>query len=118
MKAVLYTEDMEPITVIDVPLSLWQQMERGLVVRFCIHNSPKLAANYTPPEKETMRYVQVFGEILERRGKKHLMLFTRDEEFAMLLKAAFLPGQYGEVHARQRDARVQGFLQAIRNYGG
>lgn len=117
MKAVIYTEDMEPITVIDIPLGLWQALEHGRVVRFEIKNPLKLNVNYSEPERIQARTVHIHGELLVRRGKKHLMLFTRDEEFAMLLKAAFLPGQYGEVQARQRDARVQGFLQALRNYG-
>ena len=48
-----------------------------------------------------------------RRGQTHWMLFTNDEESAMLLKSAFLPGQQKEVQMREQQAFAKGFWSAI-----
>ena len=45
------------------------------------------------------------------------MLFTHDEETALQMKAAFLPGQLGAIQGMQRNAFAQGFLTALRKLG-
>lgn len=45
------------------------------------------------------------------------MLFTHDEETALQMKAAFLPGQQGAMQDMQRIAFAYGFLTALRKLG-
>lgn len=118
MRAVLYTHDMEPITVLDVPPK-WQayMMETGSI---CLAVIPPLTLE--PFDKNTdvtqmicQTYtVRITVERLVRRDKTHVMLFTQDEEAAMLLRSTFLPGQQTEVHRIKQKEFAKGFFSALR----
>ena len=71
-----------------------------------------------PPARDSLKTVEIFAERIVRRGREHMMLFTRDEESALLLKCAFLPGQQAGLQKREREAFVRGFLEALANVGG
>ena len=45
------------------------------------------------------------------------MLFTDDEEAALLLKSELLPGQHKDVQSRERSAFAQGFMDALNMLG-
>lgn len=45
------------------------------------------------------------------------MLFTPDEENALLLRASFLPGQHNAVRNKERNAFAAGFLKALQEIG-
>lgn len=64
-----------------------------------------------------MKTVRIIAEPVRRGSHGHLMLFTEDEENALLLKSAFLPGQRHEVLSERADAFAQGFMKAIRAIG-
>lgn len=116
MRAVLYTHDMIPITVMDVPPEWMEFMKR--------HNSMMLAVaprdlDIAPDfdswieRRYQVQTVRIEIEPLIRRGEIHWMLFTADEESALLLRSAFLPGQLAEVQAKERAAFARGFFKAI-----
>lgn len=118
MRAVLYAEDMEPITVLEVSRwALKMLMEQGYV-RFLVppplpglHEYADLPENAPVPFK-TIETCTIRAEWLVRRGERHMMLFTRDEEGAMLLKAAFLPGQRSTLQEAEKTAFAKGFIEA------
>ena len=115
MRVVLYADDMEPITVIDLPEMAEGYLNKRGMVRLAVMLPPTLsvlAAQY-PPERDGMKTVEIFAERIVRRGREHMMLFTRDEESALLLKCAFLPGQQAGLQERERDAFARGFLKAL-----
>ena len=118
MQAVLYTQDMEPITVVDLPTWVWEKLERGDQISIAVMNTPlawfKSASE--PPDFLPPRVVHIYGEMFVRRGKRMMFLFTSDDESALLLKADFLPGQRGELQDRQRRAFSDGFMKALINY--
>ena len=121
MRAVLYADDMEPITVIE----LSELAERYLNKYGTVHLSilaPLTLSDIIdygqrplpPPWSGTVR---IFAESFVRRGRKHMMLFTPDEESALLLKCAFLPGQQSRLQEREREAFARGFLKALAAVG-
>jgi hypothetical protein len=118
MRVVLYADDMEPITVIDLSeLARGYLNERGMV-RLSVMLPPMLSVlDATAPPLSDCKIVTIFAEIFIRNGRKHMMLFTHDEENALLLKCAFLPGQQSGLQERERTAFARGFLDALARVG-
>lgn len=123
MRAVLYSDyDMEPITVMDIPT--WAQ--KMLVSGERVHFVPPPEPIFTPyrqgePVKMQIQYVTIWAESVVRRGNRHLLLFTSNDELAMKLKAGFLPGQRNAVQEKYRAGLEQGFMDALnvmRKIGG
>lgn len=123
MRTVLYAHDMEPITVFD--LNQWAHdflLEHGSV-RLAIQTPMQAAvdlAQVNPPSPMTTMdrfVVHITAERFMRNGKQTLLLFTHDEEAALLLKADFLPGQLRGVQEMERGAYAKGFLAAINAIG-
>lgn len=117
MRAVLYADDMEPITV--VSLSAWTHRylsEHGMVKLAVMRPVATSFVTFAPP-KHHDPIVTVIAERFVRHGREHMMLFTRDEEAAMLLKCAFLPGQHAGIQERERAAFARGFLDALSRVG-
>jgi len=117
MQAVLYTNQLEPITVVDIPMFLWDMLSKGQHIRLAVQEPVGL----TPYKYEeaiclNMKTVTVYGERILRRKSEALMLFTEDEESALMLKADFLPGQRGELEARDRKSFANGFIKALENF--
>lgn len=107
MEVVLYTDDMEPITVINIPVELHAHAEKhGL----CIPYRPPMLA--LPKAEEIPRYerytVRIWAERFTRNGMTHLFFFTSDEELALALKAEMLAGQRKEVHAAFERGMAEG----------
>ena len=115
MKAVLYTQQLEPITVVDLPMWALEKLGKGEYINIPVPLPPVLVPGRFPEPVDLYREqrVVIHGERFTRRGCDVLMLFTNNEETALMLKAAFLPGQEGEVQNRQAKAFASGFLRAI-----
>jgi hypothetical protein len=110
MKAVIYTEELLPITIVDLPVWAVDMLTKYAIIEIPV--PPSL--EFTPPSNDPIRraYIErvvVRGERFRKlidgwRGVddikyyESLILYTKDEESAMRLKAAFLPGQ--EVYMR------------------
>lgn len=119
MRTVLYADDMEPITVIDLPpMAVEFLKERGRVrLPVLLPFRLPMLNEYATPSKAMLRTVDISAETLVRKGREHMMLFTRDEESALLMKCAFLPGQQAGLQEREREAFARGFLDAITMVG-
>lgn len=118
MRTVLYAQDMEPITILE--LTGWQQdfLEKHGEVRLAVIPPVKMTPPIEPqPELLNLWQVRITAEKFRRNGVYHLMLFTNDEEHALLLKAAFLPGQRWTLQNIERNAFAKGFLQAFQSFG-
>lgn len=114
MRAVLYTHDMEPITV----LHLDAFQEKFLRQNGSVNVEVLEPVNYRAPLDATtkvhFKIVRITNERLIRRGREHMMLFTQNEEDAMLLRSVFLPGQQREVMMAEQEAFGRGILAAMR----
>lgn len=117
MRTVLYTEDMEPITVMELQPWAMEYLQKNGRVYFAVHRPMSVqaltAADFDRVPDCTVWQVCIRAEVFIRRGVEHMFLFTSDEEQALLLKSAFLPGQWGEVRERERQAWGKGFMDAL-----
>lgn len=117
MRAVLYTNDMEPITVIELPQFAYNHLSVHGSVALACYVPIKSSAPPDQPALELFPVVRVRCEILKRKGRDHMMLFTEDDEHALLLESVLLPGQHRNVQRRESDAFAQGFLDALSRLG-
>lgn len=113
VRAVLYTHDFEPITVVELPKCAKEYLEREGQVTLSVITPPK--PSFEPMDRP--RSVRITADMLVRRGQRHLMLFTDDEEAALLLQAAFLPGQRRAIAEERAQAFARGFMKALYGIG-
>ena len=118
MRAVLYAYDLEPITIIDVPLSAIDHLRKHSVVRIHVPTYQRvMPSNLAAPVDCEFKVVTIRAEKFVFGDQETMMLFTHDEETALQMKAAFLPGQFGAMQDMQRNAFAYGFLTALRKLG-
>jgi hypothetical protein len=110
MRVVLYTDDFEPITVLDLPLWLLEQLERQGQVRVAVLRPPQFAmntGNIPVGSVEGPDVVTIYCEKLRwKDGTTKPILVTYDEELALALRPDWLPGQ---------TQAVQGYQAALRH---
>lgn len=107
MNVVLYTPDLEPITILELPLWLMEQLEKQGAVRIAVLKPPRLVDGGESVTFDMPETVTVYCERLRwRDNTTKLILITPDDELALTLKPEWLPGQ---------RAAVQGYQKAIRH---
>lgn len=120
MRAVLYTHDLEPITVIDLKPWAHEFLLSQGSVRMGVHR-PMAAmlsqAGASPRDEIDAWFVEITAEVIRRGRYQSLMLFTRNEEAALLLKSELLPGQIRDSREAQRECFAKGFIHAINSLG-
>lgn len=113
--AVLYTTDLEPITVVDLPQWAWDLLARGDRIYLA---APARGISFTHPESPADEpapvTVSVFAEQIRRGRHATLMLFTHQDADALQLKSALLPGQRADDQARRRRAFYAGVVEGLR----
>ena len=103
MNVVLYTNDFEPITVLDLPVWLLEQMEKVGYVRVAVQEpltdvlakSPEELSQFLQPKVVTLRC----EKLRWRDGSLKPILITPDEELALMLRPEWLPGQRQAVNS-------------------
>lgn len=119
MRIVLHDdESMEPITVLEIERWAYDRLRNGDHVRFAVWADLATDAfvdGHSLMTEPAGHIVDIWFEEFHRKDVKHFFAFTRDSENGMRLRAVFLPGQYGEVQKRQREAFVKGFATALRS---
>lgn len=113
--AVLYTDDMEPVTVFDMPVELAGRRW----VDFAIWDASVLPGFIGPDEPircEPIKTVTVRAEKFVRNGVYHTFWFVdeRDLENALLMRADFLPGQQRTLREKVDGAFMAGVLTVLR----
>jgi hypothetical protein len=109
MNVVLYTQDFEAITVLDLPVWLLEQLERQGSVRVAVMRPVQFAASepVAVGSVEGPQVVTIYCEKLRwRDGSLKTILVTHDEELALTLRPHWLPGQ---------QATVQSYRKAVRH---
>lgn len=114
MRVVLYAHDMEPITILELSSWAYDFLQKHGQVNLAVHRPMKFTPS-TELDFEDCKIWQVCitSETLHRYGERHMMLFTHNEEEALLLKAAFLPGQRSALQEHEREAFAKGFISAL-----
>lgn len=111
MRAVLYTNDMEPITVLNLDRWMLHYLEANGQVRLPVAEP----YTYEPlPEDEPVgpreaRIVTIRCDWFYRNNQRFPLLFTANESDALLLKSVFLPGQRAAV----REAEDKAFSKGV-----
>lgn len=115
MRVVLYADDMEPITVIDLPPFLWNMLKQRRRVQVAAPMPITYAALTSAPtmSDDVMRIVEIRAEVLTRNKREHMMLFTNDEVTALMLRSELLPGQRRDAQEQERDQYAQGFMRGL-----
>lgn len=119
MQTVLYTQDMEPITVIELTEFMRHYLEEVGSVNLPIYPHVSVSCDHhRVPDNLDFKQVHITGESFWRRGERHMLLFTYDEESALLLKSVFLPGQRSTLQQHERNAFARGFTSAFASFRG
>ena len=93
MQVVLYTIDFEPITILDLPVWLLDQMEKNGGARIAISLPAELLED-SDLDKFKLETVLIFCEKLRWRDDTlKTILVTPHEELALGLRPYWLPGQ-------------------------
>ena len=113
MNIVLHTEDFEPISVIDLPMWLLDQVEREGTVRVAVMRPvtvdfiQKVAVGtVTGPESVTIKA----NKLRWSNGEIKTIYTTKDEELALILKPDWLPGQRTQIQSYQNTISNLGSL--------
>jgi hypothetical protein len=123
MRCVIYDpEDMEPLTIFDVPGEYLRALERGQFpnpIRFPIRE-PMEWRPWVGAEEPTMPEMKVASVLFEKLHRNGVVVWTgmaMNPEVCLLLKSDFLPGQQKEVLAERRKGFAEGFLEAFKLLG-
>jgi hypothetical protein len=118
MKVVLYTTDFEPITILELPLWLLEQLERQGAVRVAVMQPPKWVTPEQPVKYEpSLEVVTIFCEKMRwHDGSVKTILITPDEVLALTLRPEWLPGQLPAVQGYQKALRhlTEQLIKAMR----
>lgn len=115
MNIVLYTDDMEAVTVIDVP-RIFAKAEPPFKNSFvvAVHEPFRGIASNEPLELRLMRTVTIRIEWFQRKGQYHPFFFINNEEWALELRSSRLPGQHKEYHREFERGFINGIMAAMR----
>lgn len=106
MNVVIYTQDFEPITVIDLPVWLLEQMEQQGSVRVAVLQPVRTTTGNDPQDFQMPPIVTIYCEKLRwKDGTTKPILITYDEELALTLRPEWLPGQRGAVNNYKQHIR-------------
>lgn len=115
-QAVIYTSDMEPITVIDMKPWYWDFLKAHTCIRFHVKDEPyqffSLEHNDTD-FKYRLKEVRVHANYIHRGDDAFFLLTTDDEVDALLLDSTVLPGQQRRFNEEKKKAFVRGLLSAF-----
>lgn len=93
MRVVLYTRDLEPITILEIPQWLLDNLEKHGRVRLAVAEPLQrvLSKDHNELEPTTL---DIYSERLRwRDGSVKTILITHNDELALALKPEWLPGQ-------------------------
>jgi len=119
MRAVLYSSiDLEPITVLRLePFAVKNLVENNRVTLPVFESINVAPYASTSPKEVNFTTVEIVAEHLLMYGKKTMILFTADEESALLLKSVFLAGQQKELKNIRAETYHGGMLNALNRFG-
>ena len=119
VNTVLYTHDMEPITVLQLPQRSIDYLRETGMVRLAVANPANFLRIPTDPLEPFDSYIVTITMDVIRKGyQTYPILLTHDEESALLLRSAFLPGQQRARAADYTSGVAHGFLLALEKLGG
>lgn len=114
-QAVIYTSDMEPITVIDMKPWYWEFLYEHTMINLQIKHSPNPKwENDEDSICQQVNYVTVYADVIRKNNRVCMLLRASDEVTALLLDSSILPGQRRVFNEEKKKAFANGFLEAIK----
>lgn len=114
MNTVIYTHDFQPITVIDIPLFLLETFHFRKHFQIPIYKEAAFVSRCNTVDRISVyESVELTCELFIRNGNKTYMVFTKNEEGALLLSSIFLPGQQKALSHEKDKSLIEGFIKAI-----
>ena len=117
MLSVLYTNDMEPITVIDLPIEVHSFEFDRSVYKVPVFGKPKTEYSYINQhyEYEAFFIVEIHVEKFVRNGKTHPMFIVHEsyEELALRLQPAYMAGQLSDLRNKEADSFWKGVATGL-----
>lgn len=128
MRVIVFDRELhEPLTVVEIPQWLADQAKAGRPIRLAPRQEVRVDWSASPSAVEdfTIQTVTLTFERVQRGGGYRDGDYTKletlfwyayadDPETALLLRAAFLPGQVGEMQRREKKAYVMGLFGLAR----
>lgn len=117
MRAVIYTRDFEPITI--VHLEPWARAYLEQNGRVVLAVNPPFATEHAPDSVPRLRSwtVTINANPIRVFDARVLLLTTADDETALLLTSVFLPGQQRAMREHERKAFADGVQSAFNLLG-
>lgn len=115
MRVVIYTEEMEPITIIDLPLDLLRMGYERRYVRVPVPTPVPISLNCNKayPKIDDIQFyvVELQFDLLVTIGKfgkrvESWIITTGDKVQALRLKPSWLPGQQAEINRYNETINV------------
>ena len=94
MICVLYSKNLEPITVLKIPVEVQEDIQRKGLGKVPV--LPPQGSN-----SQDTRYMWITPVRILMRGEQQVFFCTEDEELALTIKPEFLPGQLPMVQHMQ-----------------
>lgn len=119
MNTVIYTHDFEPITIIDVPVWLLDEIERQGTCRVTVAGlvGNTQAGKLTPEESQQVPLDKIITlelcKVRWRDGTLKPILLADNEELVLILKPEWLAGQRQEINYYKQT--IKQLHQALRN---
>ena len=113
MQIVLYTDDMEAITVIDLPSWFLDGLHAGRMMRVPVPTPPMVSLDVNTKINASFKMVDIWAERFIRKGKQTWFLFTNNDEAALLLRSDILPGQRKTFQDEYRRGFFTGLLRSM-----
>lgn len=118
MRCVVYDpEDLEALTVIDVPQQFIRELEqgkRGPLLRFPIQEPMRFTPWANADDLNfTFRIAEVLMERFQRNGVFTWVALALNPEICLLMRSELLPGQRRDDLERQKKAFLNGFFAAV-----
>ncbi len=110
---VLYTRELEPITIIDLSIAMERILREQGRVTLHIPSKFVLTEDLAMPISDHQKRIDLTAESFRYRNVATVMLFVDDEEAALLLPASFLAGQTSALNNAKADAFARGFMRAL-----
>ncbi len=122
MNIVLYTRDMEPITIIDLPMWAVEIGERQRMVAVELMDPVRMAqpSDMSEDPRLMARTVWLDFHPIRFYDQKSWLITVENEELALLLKPSWLPGQRKMINDYERKVKnlTLNLLQALSALAG
>lgn len=115
MREVLFTRDLEPITVIDFKPYFYEFLAQNGEVRVPVYRpvSSWAGRDGSAFKSPMLTTVTIVAHGFYYLGETRFLFITADEASAMLLKSVFLPGQRQELNDVKNEMFLKGFYNAF-----